>query len=170
MNTVAQVLVSTPSEEHARPKLHVKLPMSHHPSVPQGPKLAGTLRRLYLLYPIFSGKWTVGILSCLQKRAYRNGELLRQLEGVSQRILTRTLRKLESAGLVARRVTGSRSVAVEYSLTPLGKTFMAPLTGICRWADRYHKRLAAKMRPKKHQSARIGNSDRTGPSQFSRLR
>ena len=60
-------------------------------------------------------QWTVEILSSLRKRSYRHGELLRQLEGVSQRILTRTLRNLESAGLVARRVTRSRSVAVEYS-------------------------------------------------------
>ena len=92
---------------------------------------------------IFIGKWTVEILSVLQKRPYRHGELLRQLEGVSQRILTRTLRNLESAGLVARRVTRSKSVAVEYSLTPMGKTFMAPLSSICRWADRHSKGLAA---------------------------
>ena len=95
---------------------------------------------------IFIGKWTVEILSVLQKRPYRNGELLRQLEGVSQRILTRTLRSLESAGLVSRRVTRSRSVAVEYSLTPMGKTFMAPLTSICGWAHRHHKELTATVR------------------------
>jgi len=95
---------------------------------------------------IFIGKWTVEILSVLQKRPYRHGELLRQLEGVSQRILTRTLRNLESAGLVARRVTRSRSVAVEYSLTPMGKTFMAPLTRICGWANRHHKELTATLR------------------------
>ena len=95
---------------------------------------------------IFIGKWTVEILSCLQRRPYRHGELLRQLEGVSQRILTRTLRNLESAGLVARRVTRSRSIAVEYSLTAMGKTFMAPLTSICHWAKRHHKTLNATVR------------------------
>src|SRR5215471_146288 len=95
---------------------------------------------------IFIGKWTVEILSVLQKRPYRHGELLLQLEGVSQRILTRTLRNLESAGLVSRHVTRSRSVAVEYSLTLMGKTFMAPLTSICRWGDRHHKELTATVR------------------------
>jgi|SRR5215831_3294039 len=95
---------------------------------------------------IFIGKWTVEILSALQKKPYRNGELLRQLESVSQRILTRTLRNLESAGLIARRVTRSRSVAVEYSLTAMGKTFMAPLTSICGWADRHHKEITATVR------------------------
>jgi DNA-binding HxlR family transcriptional regulator len=95
---------------------------------------------------IFIGKWTVEILSVLQKRPYRHGELLRRLEGVSQRILTRTLRNLESAGLVARRVTKSKSIAVEYSLTAMGKTFMAPLTSICGWADRHDKELTATVR------------------------
>ena len=95
---------------------------------------------------IFIGRWTVEILSCLRKKPYRHGELLRQLEGVSQRILTRTLRNLESAGLVARRVTRSRSIAVEYSLTAMGKTFMAPLISICGWATRHDKQLTATVR------------------------
>jgi len=95
---------------------------------------------------IFIGKWTVEILSCLQKKTYRHGQLLRQLEGVSQRILTRTLRNLESAGLVARRVTRSRSITVDYSLTAMGQTFMAPLTSICGWANRHHKEITATVR------------------------
>ena len=103
---------------------------------------------------IFTGKWTVEILLCLQKKAHRHGELLRQLEGVSQRILTRTLRKLESAGLVARHVTKSRSIVVEYSLTPIGKTFMAPLTSICGWANRHHKELTATLRVRKTDQKR----------------
>jgi DNA-binding HxlR family transcriptional regulator len=60
--------------------------------------------------------------------------------------LTRTLRNLESAGLITRCVSRSRSLAVEYSLTPLGRTFMRPLTNICSWADRYHKELTATVR------------------------
>ena len=95
---------------------------------------------------IFIGRWTVEILSCLKKRPHHHGELLRCVEGVSQRILTRTLRNLESGGLVARRVMTARSVAVEYSLTPVGRTFMLPLTSICRWANRQHKELTANVR------------------------
>ena len=103
---------------------------------------------------IFIGKWTVEILSCLQKKPFRHGELLRQLKGVSQRILTRTLRNLESAGLVARRVTRSRPIAVEYSLTSMGKTFMTPLASICRWAERHHKELTATLRlPKRNKAS-----------------
>lgn len=95
---------------------------------------------------IFIGRWTVEILSCLKKRPHRHGELLRCVEGVSQRILTRTLRNLESGGVVARRVTTARSVAVEYSVTPVGRAFLVPLTSICRWAKRQRKQLTAVIR------------------------
>jgi hypothetical protein len=70
-------------------------------------------------------------------RSYRYGQLRRQLGSVSQRMLTRTLRNFESAGLVARRMTGSKTVAVEYSLTQRGRTIITPLRGMCRWAKRY---------------------------------
>jgi len=92
---------------------------------------------------IYIGKWSVSILSSLREKPHRHGELRRRLGGVSQRILTRTLRNLESAGLIKRCVIRTKSIAVEYSLTPLGRTFMGPLTNICRWANRYHKELSA---------------------------
>ena len=95
---------------------------------------------------IFIGKWTVKILSSLQEKPHRHGELRRRLGSVSQRMLTRTLRNLESSGLIARRVTTSKSIAVEYSLTKLGRTFVAPLTSICRWANHHHKELSAVVR------------------------
>jgi DNA-binding HxlR family transcriptional regulator len=92
---------------------------------------------------IFIGRWTPKILFSLRDRPYRHGELRRHLGSVSQRMLTRTLRDLESAGLVARRVTQSKAVAVEYSLTQMGKTIIAPLRGMCRWAKRYVREVTA---------------------------
>ena|SRR5580692_6571313 len=62
---------------------------------------------------------------------------------VSQRMLTRTLRNLESVGLIDRRVTQSRAITVEYSLTNLGRTIIAPLRGMCRWAKRHRKKVTA---------------------------
>jgi DNA-binding HxlR family transcriptional regulator len=95
---------------------------------------------------IFIGRWTAKILSSLKERPHRHGELRRRLGSVSQRMLTRTLRNLESTGLIERRVTRSRSIAVEYSLTKLGRTFIAPLTSICRWANHNNKELSAVVR------------------------
>jgi DNA-binding HxlR family transcriptional regulator len=96
-----------------------------------------------MVVTIFIGKWTVKILSSLQEKPRRHGQLRRRLGDVSQRMLTRTLRNLESTGLIARRVTKSKSIAVEYSLTKLGSTFIAPLASICRWANQHHKELSA---------------------------
>ena len=95
--------------------------------------------------PIFIGRWTPRILFSLKERPYRHGELLRHLGGVSQRMLTRTLRNLESTGLIARRVTKSKAVVVEYSLTQLGRTIIAPLQGMCRWAKRYRREVTVEV-------------------------
>jgi DNA-binding HxlR family transcriptional regulator len=95
---------------------------------------------------IFVGKWTVRILSLLKARPYRHGELRRRLGGVSQRMLTRSLRNLESSGLIVRRVTKGRSLAVEYSLTKPGRTFLVPLDSICQWAKRHDRTLNAVVR------------------------
>ena len=95
---------------------------------------------------IFIGRWTPKILFSLRDRPYRHGQLRRRLGSVSQRMLTRTLRNLESAGLVARRVTESKAITVEYSLTQVGMTIIAPLRGMCRWAKRYRKDVSANVR------------------------
>lgn len=81
---------------------------------------------------IFMGRWAPRILFSLRERPYRHGQLRRHLGNVSQRMLTRTLRNLESAGLIAKRATKSKTIAVEYSLTQLGTTLIAPLRGMCR--------------------------------------
>jgi len=96
--------------------------------------------------PLFIGKWSVKILYSLKEKAYRHGELRRRLGTVSQRMLTRTLRNLESTGLISRNVTRSKSVAVEYSLTKQGRSFLAPLGGVCRWADAQGKQVRAVIR------------------------
>ena len=95
---------------------------------------------------IFIGRWTPKILFSLRDRPYRHGQLRRELGSVSQRMLTRTLRNLESAGLIARRVTQSKVITVEYSLTKLGRTIIAPLRGMCRWAKRYRTNVSAEVR------------------------
>jgi DNA-binding HxlR family transcriptional regulator len=89
---------------------------------------------------IFIGRWTPEVLFSLKEQAYRHGQLRRHVGSVSQRMLTRTLRNL---ALIARRVTRSKAIAVEYSLTRLGRTLIAPLRGMCRWAKRYRKGVTA---------------------------
>lgn len=92
------------------------------------------------------GKWTVKVMYFLMKGPQRHGQLRRGLGNVSQRMLTRTLRNLEFSGLIARQVTRSKSLVVEYSLTKLGRTFIVPLDSSCRWADGNKKELSAVVR------------------------
>jgi DNA-binding HxlR family transcriptional regulator len=61
-------------------------------------------------------------------------------------MLTKTLRNLESAGIIDRSVTQSKTIAVEYSLTQLGRTIIAPLRGMCRWAKRNRRKVSAEVR------------------------
>lgn len=111
-----------------------------------------TMQQSKMAVPIFIGRWTPKILFSLNDRAYRHGELRRRLGTVSQRMLTRTLRNLESTGLISRRVTGSKAIAVEYSLTQLGKTIIAPLTAMCRWGRRYGRAVSADVHlPAEHE-------------------
>ena len=109
---------------------------------------------------IFIGKWTVEIIYMLKARPHRHGELRRHLGNISQRMLTRTLRNLESTGLIERHVTRSRSIAVEYSLTKLGRNFIIPLSSICRWAARHNRELSAaiplRIDPKKCDPGEFG--------------
>lgn len=78
-------------------------------------------------------KWTMMALAVLEKPT-RFNEIRRQLEGVTPRVLTQTLRRLERNGLVVRRVLETSPVGVEYSLTPLGESFREPFTRLYEWA------------------------------------
>jgi DNA-binding HxlR family transcriptional regulator len=109
-----------------------------------------TLQGIRTASSIFIGRWTPRILFSLDERPYRHGQLRRRL-GVSQRMLTRTLRNLESTGLIERRVTGAKPIAVEYSLTRLGRTIINPLGGMCRWARRYRKEVSADVQLQEHE-------------------
>ncbi|MHB8813132.1 MAG: winged helix-turn-helix transcriptional regulator [Steroidobacteraceae bacterium] len=95
---------------------------------------------------LFIGKWTVQILYLLGEGPLRHGEMRRKLGRISQRMLTRTLRNLEATGLIARQVSGTRSAAVQYSLTEPGRTFLVPLRSVCRWMTHHGGGLNASIR------------------------
>jgi DNA-binding HxlR family transcriptional regulator len=80
-------------------------------------------------------KWTVMICVRLSQRTMRFGELRRDVSGISQKVLTQTLRALERDGIVARKVYAEVPARVEYSLTPLGRTLVRLLADIKDWAE-----------------------------------
>ena len=86
-------------------------------------------------------KWTSLVIYALAERTMRYGELQRRIGGVSQKMLTQTLRSLEQDGLVTRKIYPVVPPMVEYSLTPLGRTLIEPLTAIRQWAEQHLPKL-----------------------------
>lgn len=78
--------------------------------------------------------WTVLVLLRLGEQPMRFRALMRAVDGISQRMLTVTLRALERDGLVARKVHPTAPPAVEYRLTALGVSILEPLSALVRWA------------------------------------
>ncbi|MCO6004308.1 helix-turn-helix transcriptional regulator [Actinoallomurus purpureus] len=82
-------------------------------------------------------KWTVLIIGILCEGPHRYGQIARAVEGVSPRVLSRTLRDLERDGLVRRELLNASPPAVEYTLTPLGQGLEEIISPIRDWAERH---------------------------------
>lgn len=79
-------------------------------------------------------KWTVLIVGALGEESVRFSELRRRIAGISQKMLTQTLRGLEEDGLVSRTVTAQVPVKVEYQLTEAGQSLRLPLKALEEWS------------------------------------
>lgn len=77
-------------------------------------------------------KWSMMALAVLE-RPTRFNEIKRRLRGVTQRVLTQTLRRLERNGMITRRVLPTSPIGVEYALTPLGESLRAPFGHLYDW-------------------------------------
>jgi len=91
-------------------------------------------------------RWSLGVLGELCERPCRFAELRRALPPVTQKSLTATLRRLERNGVVEREVLGTRPLAVQYRITPLGKTLREPVDALLAWADVQMPRIEAARR------------------------
>ncbi len=80
-------------------------------------------------------KWTILLVGALATETKRFSELKKELDGISQKMLTQTLRALERDGVVSRKVYPSVPPKVEYSLTALGNTLVELLDGIAKWSE-----------------------------------
>lgn len=78
-------------------------------------------------------KWSVLVLAALCRQPLRFNMLKRTLEGITQKALTQTLRRLERNGIIERRVVTASPIAVEYRITALGRTLKAPFEALHAW-------------------------------------
>jgi len=104
--------------------------------VSDGPAIRGILNRI-------GDKWSLLVIVTLQQGRLRFTELQRHIPGVSQRMLTLTLRQLERDGLVLRTVHAEVPPRVEYELTGMGRTLLEPSLALASWAVDNHPAIQA---------------------------
>ncbi len=95
------------------------------------------------LLDVVANKWVCLVLTSLADGPKRHSELQRHIAGISQKMLTQTLRELERDGLVSREVTPSVPVRVDYELTDLGRGLREVLQPLKRWAEENMTRVLA---------------------------
>ncbi len=102
-----------------------------------------TCRKVSQVLGMVGDKWTVLVVTQLGEGPRRFSELKREVEGVSQRMLTLTLKNLERDGLVTRAVTPTIPPRVDYALTDLGRSLLQPVRGLGAWAQANMARMDA---------------------------
>jgi DNA-binding HxlR family transcriptional regulator len=87
-----------------------------------------------LTLDLIADKWSVLVIAAIHEGADRNGAMLRRIDGISQKMLTQTLRGLERNGVISRTTFREVPPRVQYALTPAGES-LRPLVGaLCQWA------------------------------------
>ena len=92
---------------------------------------------------LIGGKWAILLLCCLQQGPVRTGELKRSVGGISQKMLTQTLRELQLNGIIERVSYPEVPPRVEYRLTPLGVSVSAVARDIEQWVVRHYPAILA---------------------------
>lgn len=121
------------------------------PTPPPQPGTSIDCRPISQMLGRIGDKWTIMTITMLLDGPRRFNELRRMIGGISQQMLTRTLRALENDGLVLRKVYPTIPPQVEYSLSPLGRSLAVPLTHLTGWVLENMAEIE-------------GNRDATGPA------
>jgi DNA-binding HxlR family transcriptional regulator len=96
-----------------------------------------------LAIEIIADKWAVVVVFALSRGPRRHGELVDLIGGISRKVLTQTLRKLQGYGLIDRRAYAEVPPRVEYSLTDLGQTLVEPIGVLTKWATLHGEAVVA---------------------------
>ena len=115
------------------------------------------IRRTRNALALLESKWSVDIIFLLASGMHRHGRLVDNIPGISKKVLTATLRRLENDGIVSRRVYAEIPVRVEYTLTSLGWQLTEPLMALYEWAVEHEGELSA---TRQDASARVDSINR----------
>lgn len=95
------------------------------------------------MFDLIGDRWTSVVLFVVARDVWRYSDLRRHIPGVSKKMLTQTLRKLERDGLVSRKVYAVVPPKTEYRLTPPGLRLLEPIIALAEWATRHQDDLRA---------------------------
>ncbi|WNH07832.1 winged helix-turn-helix transcriptional regulator [Thalassobellus suaedae] len=103
-----------------------------------------TILAIHDVMDILNGKWKVSIIACLCYKKMRYSELLREVKGISGRMLSRELKELEMNQLIIRNVLDTQPVTVEYEITEYGSTLKNLTSTIAEWGMEHRRRIIGK--------------------------
>ncbi len=112
--------------------------------VPEDSLSAGDCKGLADVLASVGDKWTIMVVGALSRGSLRYNEIQRRVSGISQRMLTMTLKRLEVDGLVTRTLFPSVPPRVDYELTQLGQTLRGALVPLHRWAAENEETIRAR--------------------------
>ncbi|MFD8822131.1 winged helix-turn-helix transcriptional regulator [Streptomyces sp. NPDC059605] len=109
--------------------------------------------RARLAFDLLSNTWNAVLIWVLRNGPQRPGELRERIGGISPKVLTETLRRLEFNGLVARNAYAEAPPRVEYELTALGRTLLGPIDAFGAWAFEHGDEVMAAQERNEHAAA-----------------
>jgi DNA-binding HxlR family transcriptional regulator len=103
-----------------------------------------SLRAIHDVMDILGGKWKISIIACLCFYPRKYSELLRKVEGISGKVLSRELKDLEMNHLITRTVLNTQPITVEYAITDYGKTLKDLTKVMADWGMKHRKKIMGK--------------------------
>ncbi|MEU8756781.1 winged helix-turn-helix transcriptional regulator [Streptomyces chartreusis] len=119
--------------------------------------------RARLAFDLLSNTWNAVVLWALRDGSKRPVELRERIGGISSKVLTETLRRLQFNGLIDRHAPADRPARIEYELTPLGRTLLTPIDAVGAWAFEHGDEVMAAQETACAEERPASNSSRTLP-------
>ena len=113
--------------------------------IESGKECGQTIVAIHDVMDLLNGKWKVSIIACLCYKKMRYSDLLREVKGISGKMLTRDLKELEMNQLITRTVLNTQPVTVEYEITPYGYTLKNLTNTIAEWGLTHRKKIMDKL-------------------------
>ncbi len=103
-----------------------------------------SLKAIQDVMDVLGGKWKISIVTCLCYSPRRYSELLKLVDGISGKVLSRELKDLEMNKLILRTVKDTSPISVEYSITKYGNTFKELIQIMAEWGIKHRKEIMSK--------------------------